>query len=90
MKEYTETRTNLSSWRELTADYQVFSTVLSDWLFHSSGSGNKPNFRFDGNLSCDSPAPKILVILVFSIKLDSSKFSWLFSGDEAEVRLPVV
>ena len=45
LKDYVETRTNLSSWTELTASHHTFSTVLSDWLFHSSGSGHKPEFR---------------------------------------------
>ena len=45
LKDYVETRTNLSSWTELTASHHTFSTVLSDWLFHSSGSGHKPEVR---------------------------------------------
>jgi len=78
LKEYSETQTNLSSWEELTTDSKLFSTVLSDWLFHSSGSGNKPHFRFDGNLSCDSPAPRILAT--------RQRFAYLlFDGPEEHV-----
>ena len=28
-------------------------------MFDESGSGNKPDFRFAGNLTCDEPAPRI-------------------------------
>ena len=62
MKDYAETKASLESWEEMASDPNLFSTVLSDWLFSSSGSGHKPHFRFSGNLSCDSPAPAIAVI----------------------------
>ena len=58
-KEFAESKGNLSSWKEMANSEEVFSRVLSDWLFDESGSGSKPNFRFDGELICDQPAPRI-------------------------------
>ena len=88
LKDYADTKSNLTSWQEMTTDYDLFSTVLSDWLFDSSGSGNKPHFRFDGNLSCNSPAPRILVR---SHNFSSQSCSFiLFEGDTAAVCLSFV
>ena len=95
LKDYADTKSNLTSWEEMTTDYDLFSTVLSDWLFDSSGSGNKPHFRFDGNLSCNSPAPRILVSLttfpassavLFCLKATRQRFAFLlFDGPEEHV-----
>ena len=77
-KDYTETKTNLSSWTEMTDEPGLFPRLLSDWLFDSSGSGHKPEFRFSGNLSCDSPAPRIEATKI--------KFAYLlFDGPEEHV-----
>ena len=59
-KQYTTDNTNLTSWEDL-ADPEVFPMVLSDFLFDSSGSRYKANFRFDGDLVCNRPTPTILV-----------------------------
>ena len=39
----------------------LFVRYLSDFLFSKSGSKYKANFRFDGNLTCNEPAPPIQV-----------------------------
>lgn len=41
----------------------LFVRYLSDFLFSKSGSKYKANFRFDGNLTCNDPAPPIQVIV---------------------------
>ena len=79
-KDYTESKTNLTSWKELTTDADLFSMTLSDWLFDSSGSGRKPEIRFNNltNLTCNEPAP--------DIQASKIKFSYLlFDGPEEHV-----
>ena len=54
--------------------------TLSDWLFDSSGSGRKPEIRFNNltNLTCSEPAP--------DIQASKIKFSYLlFDGPEEHV-----
>ena len=38
-----------------------FQNLLSQFLFSRQGSKFKPNFRFEGNLTCNAPAPPIKV-----------------------------
>ena len=42
----------------------LFVRYLSDFLFSKSGSKYKANFRFDGNLTCNEPAPPIQVKII--------------------------
>lgn len=41
-----------------------FNTYLSKFLYSKDGSKFSPNFRFEHDLKCGSPAPKILVLLL--------------------------
>ena len=45
----------------LRSSSSMFVRYLSDFLFSKSGSKYKANFRFDGNLTCNEPAPPIQV-----------------------------
>ena len=47
-------------------DYS-FEYLLSQFLFSRHGSKFKRNFRFDGNLTCNVPAPPIKVSKYFYI-----------------------
>ena len=79
-QDYAETKTNLTSWRDMSTDGDLFAMTLSDWLFDSSGSGHKSEIRFEPgqNLTCDTPAP--------SIQATKVKFAYLlFDGPEEHV-----
>ena len=52
-----------------------FEFLLSQFLFSRHGSKFKRNFRFDGNLTCNQPAPPIKVnIQVILFEIDCSFF----------------
>ena len=85
LKGYVEDKTNLTSWEEL-IDPDVFPTVLSDFLFDSSGSRYKANFRFDGELVCNQPIPNIMVYYTKSYLVQVS----LYLGDKVQVCVPSI
>ena len=58
MKEYSDAKTNFSSWQQF-ANEKDFPLILSDFLFSSYGSQYKPNFKFEEDLICNRPAPRI-------------------------------
>jgi len=77
LKKYAKEKTNYTTWQDL-ADPDIFPMVLSDFLFDSTGSSYKANFRFDDELVCNQPAPKIL----------ATKFRFaylLFDGPEEHI-----
>ena len=43
-----------------------FEFLLSQFLFSRHGSKFKRNFRFDGNLTCNQPAPPIKVNIIIT------------------------
>jgi hypothetical protein len=57
-KMYAKTKKNITSWKELSSPEQ-FGVVLSDFLFSEDGTIYQPNFRWDGELVCNHPAPNI-------------------------------
>jgi len=76
-KQYATKETNITSWEDL-ENPDIFPMILSDFLFDSSGSRYKANFRFDGELVCNQPTPPIL----------ASKFRFaylLFDGPEEHI-----
>ena len=44
----------------------TFKFLLSEFLYSRQGSKYKRNFHFDGNLTCNAPAPPIKVSVVYS------------------------
>jgi len=76
-KAYTHDKTNFSSWKNL-SNPEDFPLVFSDFMFSSYGSKFKINFKFDGELLCNSPAPPIL-----ASKFDIEYFP--FDGPEDHV-----
>ena len=77
MKKYSEEKTNYTDWEEF-AKKDKFSVIFSDFLFSSYGSNFKPNFKFDGELVCNQPAPPII----------ASKFKidyLIFNGPEQHI-----
>eukprot|EP00092_Neocalanus_flemingeri_P063022 GFUD01076156.1.p1 GENE.GFUD01076156.1~~GFUD01076156.1.p1 ORF type:complete len:598 (-),score=161.58 GFUD01076156.1:7-1800(-) len=58
-KTFTQDETNFTSWHDL-SNSEDFPLVFSDFMFSSSGSKFKLDFKFDGELVCNSPAPPIL------------------------------
>jgi len=58
MKEFSDEKTNYTSWHQF-ANEKDFPILLSDFLFSSYGSQYKPNFKFESDLICNEPAPRI-------------------------------
>ena len=58
MKEFSDKKTNYTTWHQF-ANEEDFPIVLSDFLFSSYGSQYKPNFKFESDLICNEPAPRI-------------------------------
>jgi len=58
MKKYSEEKTKFHSWNEF-ANENDFPLVLSDFLFSSYGSQYKHHFKFEDDLICNKPAPRI-------------------------------
>ena len=67
---YSDNRFNeINSWKNLTND--EFLDLLSDFLYSSSGSQYQNNFKFEQELRCGQPAPKINV---FSMNIEFVAF----------------
>jgi len=77
LKKYSEEKTNFTNWQEF-AQEDKFPIIFSDFLFSSYGSNFKPNFKFDGELICNQPAPPVV----------ASKFKidyLIFTGPEEHI-----
>jgi Niemann-Pick C1 protein len=75
-KEYLAKHKDVTDWREV-INAGLMPMYLSDFLFHEDGSINTYDFRFDGELTCNLPAPGIT-----SLKLGSLKFKILTGPKE--------
>jgi len=77
LKKYAKEKTNFTNWEDFATE-EYFPMVFSDFLFSSHGSRFKPNFKFDGELKCNHPAPPINASM-FSIDY------LIFSGPEEHI-----
>jgi len=59
LKSFGKEEGNYTEWTQF-ADDDLFQDLLSKFLFSSGGTIYKDNFKFDGELQCNKPAPKIL------------------------------
>jgi len=59
IKAYGQEEGNYTEWRQF-EDKNLFQDLLSRFLFSSVGTVYKDNFKFDGELHCNKPAPTIL------------------------------
>jgi len=77
LKKYADEKTNFSTWEDF-SNQDDFPVIFSDFLFSSYGSNYKPNFKFDGDLVCNKPAPPI--------KASTFKIDYLiFNGPEEHI-----
>jgi hypothetical protein len=53
-----KTEKGVTDWRKAVEE-GMLAMYLSDFLHHKDGAQNKKNFKFDGELICNEPAPKI-------------------------------
>lgn len=67
-KAYIKEHKKVKDWREM-IEKDLMPRYLSDFLFHEDGSMNTYDFRWDGDLMCNEPAPNIT-----SSKLGTMKF----------------
>ena len=61
------------TWTELET-LESFQMALSDFLFDVSNAKQQYNFKFDGSLVCNEPAPRIMVRLSSLIFCNYSKY----------------
>jgi len=59
LKEHAYQKSNYSTWTEF-ADEKLFPEIFSDFLFSATGTIYQSNFKLDGELVCNEPAPSIL------------------------------
>jgi hypothetical protein len=57
-KSYLNSSRGVDDWRTLFRSHS-FSIYLSDYLHHKDGAQNKHNFKFETDLLCNEPAPRI-------------------------------
>ena len=57
---YARDKKNITRWQDF-SNKKDFSRILSDFLFSTKGITYKDKFRFDGNITCNQPAPPITV-----------------------------
>ena len=60
LKEYATQKKNFTSWEDF-ANPTDFEMILSDFLFSPYGFNYKSSFKFEDDLVCDEPAPRIKV-----------------------------
>ena len=60
LKDYANNKKNISEWRDF-ATFKDFPMLLADFLFSSEGTKYQSNFKWEGILACNVPAPNILV-----------------------------
>ena len=60
LKEYSTQKRNFTKWEDF-ANPTDFKMILSDFLFSPYGFNFKACFKFDGELECNKPAPRIKV-----------------------------
>ena len=59
LKHFMNRSRGIADWRETFADGSL-AKHLSDFLHREEGAQDVINFKFDGNLTCDEPAPPIM------------------------------
>jgi len=59
LKDFARAKKNFSSWQDFSNPVD-FPQVLGDFLFSTTGSSYKHDFKFEGELTCGEPAPGIL------------------------------
>lgn len=61
LKNFMREKRNITDWRVTFEDgSEPLAKHLSDFLHREEGAQDVINFKFDGNLTCDVPAPKIM------------------------------
>merc|ERR1712038_265976 len=60
LKQYARDAKNMTGWEDFARSEDDFGRILSDFLFSPIGSGYRGNFMWDGDLACNSPAPRIV------------------------------
>lgn len=58
LKKYAKEKKNYTAWQEFSYP-EEFSSLLSDFLFSPQGAKYQQNFKFDGELGCNEPAPRV-------------------------------
>ena len=74
LKEFARDKKNLTRWQDF-SNTEDFNIILSDFLFSTRGANYKPNFKWDGELVCNKPAPPIMVIFLEEFLTLGSSFS---------------